>query len=187
MSDQFRRLFPTTRRSRARRTALHNSTISTPHIENQKLVASLESVCREARIEIRNAIVKSAEVGKAKIAGQFPVQEWKWYQNGALRETVPDISELATIPDVNNWLGRSLWTADSNFQGFYDEFRIYDYALNQAQILGDLNAGPDVLNVVPESGAAALYPSVLGRSSAFGAANPEASRPLSRVALLGLS
>lgn len=84
------------------------------------------------------------------------VQEWKWYQNGALMETVPDISELATIPDVNNWLGRSQWTADSNFQGFFDEFRIYDYALNQAQILGDFNAGPDVLNVVPEPGSTAL-------------------------------
>ena len=39
------------------------------HIENQKLVAHLESVCREACIEIRDANVKRAEVGRANVAG----------------------------------------------------------------------------------------------------------------------
>ena len=82
--------------------------------------------------------------------------EWKWYQDGALMEAVPDTSGLASIPDVNNWLGRSQWTGDANFNGFYDEFRIYNYALTQEQIIGNFNAGPDVLNVVPEPGSGAL-------------------------------
>jgi hypothetical protein len=84
------------------------------------------------------------------------LSEWKWYQNGALMETVPDTSGLASIPDVNNWLGRSQWTNDANFQGFFDEFRIYDYALDQDKIVGNFLAGPDVLNVIPEPGSGAL-------------------------------
>jgi hypothetical protein len=82
--------------------------------------------------------------------------EWKWYQDGALMETVPDTSGLASIPDVNNWLGRSQFTPDLNFNGFYDEFRIYDYALTQEQIIGNFIAGPDFLNVIPEPGSGAL-------------------------------
>ncbi|HEX5176041.1 MAG TPA: LamG-like jellyroll fold domain-containing protein [Chthoniobacteraceae bacterium] len=82
--------------------------------------------------------------------------EWRWYQDGALMEAVPDISGLASIPDVNNWLGRSQWTGDANLNGFYDEFRIYDYALTQEQVLGNFAAGPDVLNVIPEPGSGAL-------------------------------
>jgi hypothetical protein len=82
--------------------------------------------------------------------------EWRWYQDGALMEAVPDISGLASILDVNNWLGRSQWTGDANLNGFYDEFRIYDYALTQEQVLGNFAAGPDVLNVIPEPGSGAL-------------------------------
>jgi Concanavalin A-like lectin/glucanases superfamily len=84
------------------------------------------------------------------------IGEWKWYQNGALMESVPDASGLSSIPDVNNWLGRSQWSGDANFQGFYDEFRIYDYALTQAQVVGNFNAGPDVVAVVPEPVSTAL-------------------------------
>jgi hypothetical protein len=84
------------------------------------------------------------------------VSEWKWYQNGRLMEVVPDTSGLASIPDVNNWLGRSQWTGDANFQGFFDEFRIYDYALTQEEIVGNFNVGPDLLNVVPEPASALL-------------------------------
>lgn len=56
---------------------------------------------------------------------------------------------LAAMQDLNNWLGRSQWP-DPMFDGTYDEVRIYDYALSPDQVLGNYQAGPNVVNVVPE-------------------------------------
>ena len=58
---------------------------------------------------------------------------------------------LADLTDVNNWLGRSNWSGDGNFDGKFNEFRIYGWALTEGQILGNFLAGPDQLNnVIPE-------------------------------------
>ena len=54
-------------------------------------------------------------------------------------------SNLADLNDVNTWLGRSTWLADSNLDATYDEFRIYENALTPAQIASSLNAGPNTL------------------------------------------
>jgi hypothetical protein len=48
---------------------------------------------------------------------------------------------------VNNWLGRSNWTTDSNFDGSFNEFRIYDTALTADQVAANTAAGPDVVPV----------------------------------------
>jgi hypothetical protein len=69
------------------------------------------------------------------------------YRNGEfVGEQGVDI-ELQNINDVNNWLGRSNWTNDANLQGSYDEFRIYDYVLSENEILGNVAAGPNTVNV----------------------------------------
>jgi len=65
------------------------------------------------------------------------------------------VTTLSSIPDVNNWLGRSQYSGDLNTDGVYDEFRVYNYALSPNQVLGNFNAGPDVINV-PEPGTATL-------------------------------
>ncbi len=52
---------------------------------------------------------------------------------------------LADVPDDNNWLGRAQWP-DAMFNGSYNEFRIYDYVLTANEILGNFEAGPDVVN-----------------------------------------
>ncbi|MBN1419604.1 MAG: LamG domain-containing protein [Planctomycetes bacterium] len=49
---------------------------------------------------------------------------------------------LIDVPDLNNWLGRSQW-ADAMYDGSYNEFRIYDYALSEEQVRGDYVLGPD--------------------------------------------
>jgi len=65
------------------------------------------------------------------------------------RDGVQVLSPLATpvtlneIEDVNNWLGRSNWTGDQNFQGRFNEFRIYSVALTAEQVAESYNAGPD--------------------------------------------
>ena len=83
------------------------------------------------------------------------MNEWRYYRDGKLVEIIPDVSTLSSIPDVNNWLGRSQWSGDANTDGTYDEFRVYDYALSPNQVLGNFEAGPDVINV-PEPSAALL-------------------------------
>jgi hypothetical protein len=52
-------------------------------------------------------------------------------------------SNLADLNDVNNWLGRSNWTADANVNATFDEFRIYNVALPEQQVTASMNAGPD--------------------------------------------
>jgi hypothetical protein len=75
-----------------------------------------------------------------------------YYRDGELVAEGTTNSSLSEINDVNNWLGRSNWTGDANFEGTYDEFRIYNRALSHDEILGNLAAGPEIVNVVPEPG-----------------------------------
>ena len=69
----------------------------------------------------------------------------------------------SNLDDVNNWLGRSNWAGDSNTDATYNEFRIYDYALNDAQVQRNLIDGPNTLTIVPEPSAAMLGLVGLGR------------------------
>ena len=70
-----------------------------------------------------------------------------YYDGELVNEGETEIA-LSDINDVNNWLGRSNWTADANFEGTFDEFRIYDYALNQDEVLGSYESGPDTLDIL---------------------------------------
>jgi len=51
------------------------------------------------------------------------------YQNGVSLGSV-DLANtsLAQLDDVNNWIGRSQWTFDDEFQGTIFEVRIYGAA-----------------------------------------------------------
>jgi hypothetical protein len=90
------------------------------------------------------AVVVDADGGGPGIATQA------LYINGA---PAPDLEggpaainsahQLANLNDVNNWLGRSNWTADDNFGGSFNEFRIYDHALSAVDIGRNFVFGPD--------------------------------------------
>jgi hypothetical protein len=56
-----------------------------------------------------------------------------------------ELRPLANIDDQTAWLGRSLWPQDLNLAGTYDELRIYDYALSDAERIAVEAAGPDAL------------------------------------------
>lgn len=73
--------------------------------------------------------------------------EWRLYRNGYLMEVLPETQGPTTIEDVNNWLGRSEYGADNGFNGVFNEFRVYNYALNESQIRGNTVAGPNTLNL----------------------------------------
>jgi hypothetical protein len=80
--------------------------------------------------------------------------QWKYYRNGELMESFDSSGAPNTITDVNNWLGRSNWSADANTDALFDEFRVYDYALSIEEIRGNFIAGPNLVNV-PEPGTCA--------------------------------
>jgi hypothetical protein len=66
------------------------------------------------------------------------------YLNGAIQgQAAAFTGALADVSDVNNWLGRSSHSADYEFIGVFDEFRIYDTALTAAQISTSFMAGPN--------------------------------------------
>lgn len=50
---------------------------------------------------------------------------------------------LSELNDVNCWLGRSQWSKDHPFHGKYNEFRIYNVALNACQLATLKARGPD--------------------------------------------
>jgi uncharacterized repeat protein (TIGR03806 family) len=66
-----------------------------------------------------------------------------WYLNGTLVTTLDVNFHLSSIQDRNNWLGRSMFSADDNSHISYNEVRLYDHALNPAEITGSLAGGPD--------------------------------------------
>lgn len=64
---------------------------------------------------------------------------------------------LTNVNDVQNWLGRSQWAADSYLNGSYDEFRIYSSALTDDDVIASFDAGPDTLvGQVPEPATVSL-------------------------------
>ncbi|MDA7917635.1 LamG domain-containing protein [bacterium] len=67
------------------------------------------------------------------------------YWRDGVRMTTDAIvnANLADLNDVNNWLGRSNWTADANINATFDEFRIYDIALVEQQVTSSMNSGPE--------------------------------------------
>ena len=65
------------------------------------------------------------------------------YRDGALLIESPTNVSLAMLNDVNNWIGRSQWLSNHGFHGSYDEFRIYDRALDACQLATLRDQGPD--------------------------------------------
>ena len=57
-----------------------------------------------------------------------------WYRNGRVSASVDVGFRLNQLQDVNNWLGRSLWSLDRSTQASYDEVRIYNHAMSLTEI-----------------------------------------------------
>jgi hypothetical protein len=65
------------------------------------------------------------------------------YLDATLLDSEATAIALSDIDDRNNWLGQSQWSKDHNFQGTYQEFRIYDVALDACQLHTLLVRGPE--------------------------------------------
>ncbi len=67
----------------------------------------------------------------------------KWYRNGVLQNSLDLAFHLTAMADVNNWIGRSQYGADSNSNLSLNELRIYNRAISAGEILSSYAAGPD--------------------------------------------
>lgn len=69
-----------------------------------------------------------------------------FYQGGVSQGSADLVdTSLTRLNDVNNWIGRSQWTFDDEFQGTVSEFRIYGGARSAQQIAAESAAGPDAM------------------------------------------
>lgn len=87
--------------------------------------------------------VLTYEAGKGAFAtngGRFT-----WYRNGE-QVGFADVSfRLASVQDVNNWLGRAQSSTNSNACIELDEVRLYNRALTPNEVLASYLAGPDAI------------------------------------------
>jgi hypothetical protein len=67
------------------------------------------------------------------------------YLDGAPIGSTPITVALSDIVDDNDWLGLSQYATDTNYEGAYDEVRIYDHALSSCEVKATFDAGPDAL------------------------------------------
>ncbi|HTV17705.1 MAG TPA: LamG domain-containing protein [Polyangiaceae bacterium] len=69
------------------------------------------------------------------------------YQNGNAVDVAAATLDttLVGLNDVNNWIGRSQFAPDEEYQGVLDEFRIYSVARSAQQVAAEFAAGPNVL------------------------------------------
>lgn len=74
----------------------------------------------------------------------------RWYRDGSLQNTMDFGFHLDEIEDVNNWIGRSLYSNDSNSHLSLDEFRIYRRAISPEEVVASFAAGPDPTSGPPE-------------------------------------
>ena len=71
----------------------------------------------------------------------------KFYLNGQLASSGTAVIPLSGIIDTNNWLGRSQYAFDSYFGGRYNEFRMFNGLMSDADVAADYAAGPDTVGV----------------------------------------
>lgn len=67
------------------------------------------------------------------------------YHDGELSGSAANDTSLNQINIVHSWLGRSMYSSDPGFEGEFNEFRVYDAALDADDIRRSFNAGPDHL------------------------------------------
>lgn len=82
-----------------------------------------------------------------------------WFRNGVQVGTGSTPFALSAIEDVNNWIGRSMWSANSTTNAAYDEVRIYDHAFTATDAAASFAAGANATfgPPVPQPDTAALH------------------------------
>ncbi len=83
------------------------------------------------------------------VAYNYSAQSASLYVGGRKVGSGPMNKPLFNIPDVDNYLGRSQFSADPFFQGALDELRIYSGVKSDLQVAVDAAAGPNTIATDP--------------------------------------
>ena len=83
-----------------------------------------------------------AELAHVAVVVDEPGQELRLYLNALEQGRVALAQPLATVQDVNNWLGRSQFARDTRFGGSFLEFRVYAAALLATELADSRSLGP---------------------------------------------
>jgi len=105
-----------------------------------------ESDCSSAAQWIEAAAASTLAAGVQKhVVGVFDDtgNEMRIYVDGSRVASQANGRSLSELDDVNNWLGRSQYVGDPDYAGQLHEFRIYNRALSDAEVLASYEAGPD--------------------------------------------
>jgi arabinan endo-1,5-alpha-L-arabinosidase len=90
---------------------------------------AIETTPTAAGVPVYVAITHNSSTGAVKL-----------YVNGVLAQSGTLSTPLSSVNNVYNYLGRSLYSADSYLQGSIDEFRIYNSILTPEEIAANYNA-----------------------------------------------
>ncbi len=71
------------------------------------------------------------------------------YQDGVLQGTTTTTMQLSGVARVFAYIGDSVYPDDPYLDGSVDEFRIYDTALTEEEVLFSFNSGPDTIGPSP--------------------------------------
>lgn len=117
-------------------------------------VFTTSSIATVPGVEYHYALVIEDGVGEFGATGCRVT----WYRDGVFQNSDDFNFRLVDMEDVNNWIGRSMYTGDSNSHLALNELRIYRQALTVGQIQTSLAAGPDPSSGPPEPPAPAPIP-----------------------------
>ncbi|MGC4014271.1 MAG: PQQ-dependent sugar dehydrogenase [Luteolibacter sp.] len=123
-------------------------------IDNGAAIFTDSTAATTAGTEYHYVLVVEDNVGTYGTSGS----QARWYRNGTLQNSLSLPYHLSQMHDVNNWIGRSQYTGDSNSNLSLNELRIYDRALSGPEILASYNAGADPTTGPPEPPAVAPIP-----------------------------
>jgi hypothetical protein len=96
----------------------------------------------ETRLYATTALPRGTPVQIALSFGAS-TETFALFVNGAEVASGQIKGSLSAIDDVNNWLGHSQFSADPDFSGTFDEFRIYQVALSPSELKLTHDLGPD--------------------------------------------
>jgi hypothetical protein len=115
---------------------------------SMRLVYSLTggAVAAETRLESSQALAQ--KLTQVVVVVDDAASELRLYVDGAPMGTQAFTGSLASIHDVNAWLGRSQYNVDPELSGTFHDFRIYAAALSPLQIATSFAAGPDAAFLV---------------------------------------
>lgn len=106
-------------------------------------VFSLEGGAAAAETRVSGTAALPQELAQVVLVVNKEAGQLELYMDGKSVGQQPFTGSLASLNDVNCWLGRSQFEADPELTGTLHDFRVYGAALSPAQVATSFAAGAD--------------------------------------------